>query len=111
MKKWRCRCGYIHDGDAPPADGCPRCSATAEGFTLLDDEAAERVEDSRHANALHCRLVDLGRQMERLCKEGIERELDPGCTEVFKKTLQHSYEIMKLSMAEMQAHIGRGMWG
>ena len=49
--------------------------------------------------------------MERLCKEGMERELDPGCAEVFQKSLHHSYEIMKLSMTEMQAHIGRGMWG
>jgi rubredoxin len=110
MKKFKCDvCGYIHDGEAPPGQ-CPKCGAPAEKFSLLDETAATLVERSRHTNALHCLLVDLGRQIERACKDGIEDNLDPGCVDVFRKSLAHSYEIMKLSMAEIQGHIAKGKW-
>ena len=109
-KKWKCVCGYIHDGAEAPSQ-CPKCGAPREKFTALDDAAARLVERSRHNNALHCRLVSLGREMERLCKDGIADNLDPGCVGVFNKTLAHSYEIMKLSMTEMQSHIAKGKWG
>ena len=111
MKKWRCNgCQYIHDGDGPPVQ-CPKCGAPAEKFSEMDDVAANLVERSRHTNALHCRLVDLGRKIERLCKDGIEDDLDPGCVGVFKKSLAHAHEMMKLSMTEMQGHIAKGKWG
>jgi hypothetical protein len=109
MKKWKCEvCGYIHDGDE--AVQCPKCGAAAEKFALLDDTAANLIERSRRTNALHARLVDLGRQIEWACKEGIEDNLDPGCVRVFERTLASSYEIMKLSMAEMQGHMNKGKW-
>ena len=110
MKKWKCVCGYIHDGDEPPAR-CPKCGAAAEKFAVLADKAAGPVERSRHTNALHCRLVNLARKIERVCKDGIEDNLDPGCVDVFQKSLARSYEMMKLSMTEMQAHIAKGKWG
>ncbi len=109
-KKWQCVCGYTHDGDGAP-DQCPKCGAPAAKFTLLDDTAAGLVERSRRTNTLHCRLVDLGRQIERVCNDGVEDNLDPGCVDVFKKSLAHSYEIMKLSMTEVQGHIAKGKWG
>jgi len=111
MRKWKCGvCGYIHDGDKAPAR-CPKCGAGAEKFTALDEKAADLVERSRHTNALHCRLANLGRKMEQVCKDGIEDNLDPGCVDVFQKSLAHSYEIMKLAMTEMQTHMGKGKWG
>lgn len=111
QKKWKCGvCGYIHDGDSAPAQ-CPKCGALAEKFTLLEEAAANLVERSRHTNALHCRMVNLGRKIEQVCKDGIADKLDPGCVDVFQKSLAHSYEIMKLSMTEMQAHIAKGKWG
>ena len=110
-KKWKCGvCGYIYDGDEPPAQ-CPKCGSAAEKFAILDDHAAKLVERSRHTNALHCGLVDLARKIERVCKDGIEDNLDPGCVDVFQKSLAHSYEIMKLSMTEIQGHIAQGKWG
>ena len=109
-KKWKCVCGYIHDGDEAPGR-CPKCGAVAEKFTLLDNDTADIVERSRRTNALHCRVVDLARQIEWACREGIEDELDPGCVDVFRKSLARSYEIMKLSMTEMQGHIAKGKWG
>ncbi len=110
QKKWKCVCGYIHDGDEAPAQ-CPKCGAPAEKFTLLDDKAATLVERSRHTNALHARLADLGRKIEQVCKDGIEDNLDPGCVDVFQKSLAHSYEMMKLAMTEMQIHVAKGKWG
>ena len=110
MKKWKCVCGYIHDGDSPPAN-CPKCGAPADKFTQLDDAAAELVERSRNTNAFHCRLVDLARHVEAACKAGIEDNLDPNCVAVFQKSLAHSYEIMKMAMTEMQGHMNKGKWG
>jgi len=110
-KKWKCGpCGYIHDGEeAPPL--CPKCGAAAGEFSLLDEQAAGLVERSRRTNALHCRVVDLAREITGACKAGIEDNLDPGCVKVFQKTLAHAYEMMKLSMTEMQGHVAKGKWG
>ena len=109
-KKWKCVCGYIHDGQEAPAQ-CPKCGAQKEKLTLLDETAANLVERSRRTNALHARVVDLARQIERACKDGIEDNLDPACVDVFRKSLAHSYEMMKLSMTEMQSHAAKGKWG
>ena len=110
MGKWKCVCGYIHDGDAAPAN-CPKCGAPTERFTPLDEAAAELVERSRRTNALHARLVDLGRRMEKTCKAGIEDALDPACVRVFEQSLQRAYEVMKMAMTEMAGHAGKGKWG
>ena len=109
-KKWKCACGYIHDGDEAP-EHCPKCGAPAKAFTLLDEKAAGLVERSRQSNTLHARLVALGRKIEQVCREGIDDDLDPGCVKVFHTSLAHSYEIMKLSMTEMQGHMNKGKWG
>ena len=110
MKKWKCICGYIHDGESV-CDTCPKCGASGSDFTELDEAAANLVERSRHTNALHAQLIDLARQIERVCEAGIEDALDPGCVDVFQKSLQASYVQMKLSMTEMQGHMAKGKWG
>ncbi len=108
--KWKCVCGYVHDGDNAPAV-CPKCGAPAEKFTKLDDAAAGLVERSRKTNMLHARVIDLARQIEGVCKQGIEDNLDPGCVNVFNKTMFASYEMMKLSMTELAGHMNKGKWG
>lgn len=111
MKKWKCEvCGYIHDGDEV-CETCPKCGAPAEKFTELDESAANLIERSRHTNALHAQLIDLARQVERVCEDGIKDELDPGCVKVFQDSLQASYKMMKLSMTEVAGHMGKGKWG
>ncbi len=110
QKKWKCACGYIHDGETAPGK-CPKCGASAEKFTLLDDAVAGLVERSRRTNMLHVRVIDLARQIEKACKEGITDALDPGCVDVFNKTLNASYEMMKLSMTELAGHMNKGKWG
>ncbi len=109
-KKWKCVCGYVHDGDAAPAK-CPKCGAPAEKFTLLDDTAAGLVERSRKTNMLHAKVIGLAREIEGACKEGIADNLDPGCVDVFTKSLNASYEMMKLSMTEVAGHMTKGKWG
>ncbi len=108
--KYRCVCGYIHDGDTPPA-ACPKCGAPPEKFTRLDEAAADLIERSRRTNMLHARIIDLARQIEKTCYEGIEDNLDPGCADVFRKTVAACYDIMKLSMTELQGHVNKGKWG
>ncbi len=111
MKKWKCKaCGYIHDGDEV-CDRCPKCGAPAEQFEELEAAKADLIERSRHTNALHAQLIDLARQIERVCEAGILDNLDPGCVDVFKKSKNASYVMMKLSMTEMQGHMGKGKWG
>jgi rubredoxin len=109
-KKWKCVCGYIHDGDEAPT-ACPKCGAPKEQFTLLDEQAASLVERSRKTNALHCRLIDLARQIERVCWDGIDDNLDPNCVDVFEKSKTHAYEMMKMAMTEIQGHMTKGKWG
>ena len=110
MKKWKCICGYIHDGDEV-CDVCPKCGAKGADFTELDEAAGNLIERSRHTNALHAQLIDLARQIERVCEAGIKDALDPGCVDVFEKSLKASYIQMKLSCTEMQGHMNKGKWG
>lgn len=110
-KLWKCTgCGYIHDGAAAP-EKCPKCGAPASAFKELTTEEAAKVERSRHTNMLHLKLATLAREMEGICKDGIRDNLDPACVDVFQKTLNHSYEIMKMTMTEMAGHMGKGKWG
>lgn len=111
MKKWKCGgCGFISDGDTAP-DKCPKCGAPKEKFVQLEEAAATLVERSRHTNMLHAELISLARQIEHVCKDGIKDNLDPGCVDAFKKSLEMSYTMMKLSMTEAQIHMGKGKWG
>lgn len=109
-KKMKCVCGYIHDGETAPAK-CPKCGAGPDKFTLLDEAASNLIERSRRTNMLHTRIIDLAREIERVCREGIEDNLDPGCVDVFGKTLAASYDMMKLSMTELAGHVSKGKWG
>lgn len=111
MKKFKCGgCGYIWDGDEAP-DTCPKCGAPKEKFQELGQAAADLVERSRHSNALHGRLVALSRDIEAVCKDGIEDALDPGCVKVFEAARAHAYDIMKQAMTEMAIHVGKSKWG
>jgi hypothetical protein len=53
----------------------------------------------------------LAREPEAICEDGIEDALDPGCVDVFTKSREMAWKIMKLSMSEQQGHMGKGKWG
>ena len=111
MKKFRCTiCGYIHDGDNPPAF-CPKCGATADKFEELDETAAGLVERSRQTNLYHSKVIALAGEIVEICKAGIGDNLDPGCVDVFKKSLEMANQQMKLSMTEVAGHMQKGKWG
>ena len=55
-------------------------------------------------------VCSCGRKMEQVCKDGIEDNLDPGCVGVFRKALAHSYQIMTVSMREMQGEVCPANW-
>ena len=75
MSKWKCAgCGYIHDGDDAP-EKCPKCNAPKEQFTELDSAAASLVERSRHTNALHSKVIDLARQIDRIEDERVQKQI------------------------------------
>lgn len=111
MEKWRCgSCGYIWDGETEP-DQCPKCGSDGAQYAKLDAEAAKKIERARHSNILHQDLVRLCREIEAVCKDGIEDALDPGCVDVFRKSLDNCYVMMKISMTEQAIHVKKEKWG
>ena len=86
-------------------------SLGTEKFEKLDDAAMELINRSRYTNSLHMMLSAAASDMIDLAEEGIEDNLDPGCVDVFTKTMAASYDMMKLSMTEMQGHMNKGKWG
>ncbi|SDO36881.1 rubredoxin-like domain-containing protein [Desulforhopalus singaporensis] len=47
--RWKCTvCGYIHEGDAPPAK-CPVCAAPASMFVPIDEEGNDLAEPPKVA--------------------------------------------------------------
>ena len=72
MKKYVCLvCGYIHEGDAPPAE-CPLCHAPASKFKLMDEEknwAAEHV-------------VGIAKGVDQRIIDGLRENFNGECCEV-----------------------------
>ncbi len=90
-------------GDSAPAK-CIKCGAPAEKFAKLEGRRGNWFERSRRTNMLNTRHDRAGREIEGVCKEGIADALDPGCVDVFTKTLNASYDMMKLSMTRWLGH-------
>lgn len=107
---WKCTvCGYMHDGDAAPAE-CPKCGAPAEKFSVLSDEDAQKVYTADRTNDIHMEIVRLAMKIEKLAKEGIEINLDPPCVALFEKAKHESWVIKQRSKAEIAGHVGKGKW-
>ncbi|MEW6308268.1 MAG: rubredoxin-like domain-containing protein [Bacillota bacterium] len=108
--KWRCVCGYVHDGEEAP-ERCPKCGAPKSKFTRIEDQSAELIDRSRLSNQLLMGLATLGESLAELGEAGIEDDLDPGCLQTFKLAKKAGIECMQAAKAEIQAHIGKGKWG
>lgn len=73
MKKWRCTvCGYVHEGDTPPAQ-CPQCKVPAEKFE-------EVVEGERDWAAEH--VVGIAKGVDGEVVQDLRDNFTAECTEV-----------------------------
>jgi rubredoxin len=111
MKKlFKCSvCGYVHEGkDAP--EFCPKCGAPKEKFVELSSEDAQKIYSSDRTNDIHMEMITLCDRMARLCKEGIELDLDPPCVDAFKKAMNEVWVIKQRAKAELEGHMKKGKW-
>ncbi|MGI5878220.1 MAG: rubredoxin-like domain-containing protein [Christensenellales bacterium] len=102
-------CGYVHEGEAPPAN-CPKCGAPAEKFTRLDDDAAQKIYDSDRTNDIEMEIIALASRISVLCAEGLEIGLDPACIDAFRKARDESWVIKQRFKAELATHMNKGKW-
>jgi len=73
MKKYTCSvCGYVFEGDAPPAN-CPQCKAPASKFVLASD--GEMVWAAEH-------VVGVAKDVDPRIIEGLRMNFTGECTEV-----------------------------
>ena len=71
-KKWVCPvCGYVHEGDNPPAE-CPLCHVSGDKFTLQDDGMTWATEH----------VVGIAADAPEEIKEGLRANFNGECTEV-----------------------------
>lgn len=103
-------CGYIHEGNEAP-EKCPKCSAPAEKFEALEDEAKGLVTKSRFTNDLHLHLLGLLQEVEALSADGISEDLDPGCVGLFERAKTTAVELIAGIKAEIAGHVSKGKWG
>ena len=108
--KWKCVCGYIHDGEAPPTQ-CPKCGAPAEKFVVVEEKIADLIDRSRYTNQLLAALMNMGEELESIGEAGIEDNLDPGCIDVFTYAKKAGIELRQMSKAEIQTHVQKSKWG
>ena len=86
MKKWVCPvCGYVHEGDVPPAE-CPVCHVPGSKFI---EQKADKVWAAEH-------VVGVGKQFGADVPEDVREQIIAGlranfegeCTEVGIKTAE-----------------------
>ena len=111
MKKlWKCSvCGYVHEGEGAPYN-CPKCGAPKEKFIELSPEESDKIYNSNRTNDIHMEIVSITDKITKLCKEGIEINLDPGCVSVFEKARDEAWIIKQRAKAEIETHIKKGKW-
>lgn len=109
MAMYRCtNCNYVADEDEPPGK-CPSCGAAK--FTKLNEKAADLIERSRFSNNLLMQLHLVMDQVLDIAEDGLDENLDPGCTHIFQEAMGQAEELQQLVKAELQAHMGKGKWG
>lgn len=111
MALWKCGgCGYIHEGDNPPA-ACPHCGAPPEKFSKLDDSAQNLILRARLTNSLHEKIYALLDEVERLAQIGKDDNLDPFCLSLFEAELHEARILKQRIKAEEALHVQKGKWG
>ncbi len=73
MSKWVCQiCGYVHEGDTPPAN-CPICQAPAEKFT--EQKSGEMEWAAEH-------VVGVAKGVDQEIIDGLRENFNGECSEV-----------------------------
>ena len=73
MKKFICTvCGYVHEGDAPPAR-CPQCKAPASKFT--EQSGGARVWADEH-------VIGVAKDVDPRILDGLRMNFTGECTEI-----------------------------
>lgn len=73
MKKWVCSvCGYVHEGDQPPAE-CPQCKATADKFA--EQQTGPLAWADEH-------VIGVAQGVDPEILEGLRANFTGECTEV-----------------------------
>ena len=73
MKKYVCTvCGYVHEGDAPPAE-CPQCKAPANKFVLKDESPLAWADEHK---------IGVAQGVDPEIVAGLQRNFAGECTEV-----------------------------
>lgn len=107
---WKCSvCGYIHTGAEAP-DKCPKCGAPKDKFVELAEEQAALIVKAARTNDLHMTFCNLMEKVIRVCDEGIELNLDPGCVAAFKAGKEQCQVLKGISKAEMATHVMKNKW-
>ena len=80
MKKWVCPvCGYVHEGDVPPAE-CPVCHVAGEKFTL---QAEEKTWAAEHVVGVGKVFGDnVPEEVRQQIIDGLRANFEGECTEV-----------------------------
>ena len=80
MKKWVCPvCGYVHEGDTPPAK-CPQCGVAGSKFT---EQKAEMSWAAEHVVGVGKVFgADVPAEVQQQIIEGLQANFNGECTEV-----------------------------
>lgn len=104
---WKCSvCGYIAEGDKAP-EKCPKCGAPSEKFNVLEESDAKKIYDSDRTNDIHHEIAAYAAKIIKLCEEGVEINLDPGCNAAFIASKNRAWEVKQLVKAEVATHVGK----
>ncbi|MGI6143217.1 MAG: rubredoxin-like domain-containing protein [bacterium] len=108
---WRCTvCGYIHTGGEAP-EKCPKCGASRDKFTKIEEKTRELIERSRFTNLLLAELYSLLDQAQEIAAQGKEDNLDPNCVAIFDRLGKEGGILQQMIKAEIAAHIAKNKWG
>ena len=110
MTKWRCVCGYVHDGEEAP-DKCPKCGAPKEQFSQIEQEADDIIDKSRLTNEMHMAISSMYKKIQKWANTIKNENLDPGCVAIADQVLKETHETIQSIKAELQAHMNKGKWG
>lgn len=104
---WKCTvCGLIHEGETAP-EKCVKCGVGSDKFEALSQEVTEKITSADRTNDLLMEVEKCAAHLKKLCEEGLEIGLDPGCIATFTAAKKRACEIKQCCKAEIAGHVGK----